>query len=132
MGIARLRDAEQLPVLAEMLDGKALGRVGVSPPCLPLNQTAQALRFARIALATSPEGERRVTVFDDFPLGVVAVSAPDAMERVAQTVLGGVLDLPSEERTILLETLSRGGTMAVRRLRPPGRSSATPTRSVTV
>src|SRR5664279_1963997 len=50
------------------------------------------LRFARIAMATAPPGAPQVTLFDDHPLSVAAVSAPDAMHRVARNVLGPVLD----------------------------------------
>jgi DNA-binding PucR family transcriptional regulator len=57
-----------------------------------------------------------VTRFDDFPLAVAAVSAPDLMQRVAQTVLGPVLTLPAEQRDLLLQTLAawrdNGGSAA--------------------
>src|SRR5262249_11107983 len=67
---------------------------------------AAALRFARIAMASTVVGSPRVTKFDDFPLAVAAVSAPDTMQRVRQTVLGPVLDLPTEQCKVLLDTLA--------------------------
>lgn len=45
-------------------------------------------------------------VFDEHPLGVAAVNASAAMDRIVRTVLGPVLDLPSEDRAVLLSTLA--------------------------
>ncbi|MCW2529354.1 MAG: PucR C-terminal helix-turn-helix protein [Pseudonocardiales bacterium] len=58
----------------------------VSPTYVTLSETAAALRFARIALASTTLGQPQVTMFDDYPLAVAAVSAPDAMNRVMHTV----------------------------------------------
>jgi DNA-binding PucR family transcriptional regulator len=97
------RDRRQL---AEVLSGLARRRVGVSPLYGRLTETAMALRLARIAVAAAEPGCRRVSFFDDHPLAVAAVSAPDVMQRVSRTVLGTVLDLPAGQSAVLLETLT--------------------------
>jgi hypothetical protein len=106
VGIIRLPDAGHLSQLTSVLAGTARARVGVSPAYTLLTGTAAALRFARVAMATTPPGFPAVTLFDDHPLAVAAVSAPDTMRHTAQTVLGAVLDLPPEQSTLLLQTLA--------------------------
>jgi hypothetical protein len=100
VGIIRLPDAGHLGQLTTVLTGTARARVGVSPAYAQLTDTAAALRFARVAMATTPPGSPAVTLFDDRPLAVAAVSAPDTMQHTAQTVLGVVLDLPPEQSTL--------------------------------
>jgi sugar diacid utilization regulator len=106
VGIIRLPDAGHLGQLTTVLTGTARARVGVSPAYTQLTDTAAALRFARVAMATTPPGTPAVTLFDDHPLAVAAVSAPDTMQHTAQTVLGAVLDLPPEQSSLLLQTLA--------------------------
>ncbi|HWF29470.1 MAG TPA: helix-turn-helix domain-containing protein, partial [Mycobacterium sp.] len=45
-----------------------------------------------------------VAVFDDTPLAVAAVSAPEVMGKIRSLVLWRLDELPAEERTILLDT----------------------------
>ena len=106
IGIVRFEDDADLHPLTSTLTASARSRIGVSPPYVALTETAAALRFARIALASTVAGTPHVTMFDDFPLAVAAVSAPDAMRRVRQAVLGPILDLPPEQSKMLLETLA--------------------------
>ena len=106
IGVVRLPDERDRRQLTDVLSGLAQRRVGVSPPYPRLTETAAALRLARIAVAAAPPGSRRVSFFDDHPLAVAAVSAPDAMRRVSRTVLGTVLDLPAGQSAVLLETLT--------------------------
>jgi sugar diacid utilization regulator len=106
IGVVRLPDERDRRHLAEVLSGLAQRRVGVSPPYQRLTETAVGLRLARIAVAAAQSGSRRVSFFDDHPLAVAAVSAPDAMRRVSRTVLGTVLDLPAGQSAVLLETLT--------------------------
>lgn len=106
VGVVRVPDERARRQLAEVLSGLARRRVGVSPPYQRLTETATALRLARIAVAAAQPGRRRPSFFDDHPLAVAAVSAPDAMLRVSRTVLGPVLDLPAEQSAVLLETLT--------------------------
>ncbi|NUR93772.1 MAG: PucR family transcriptional regulator [Kribbellaceae bacterium] len=106
IGIVRYENDADLGPLVSTLADSARSRVGISPPYRGLNETASALRFARIAMASTRAGTPHVTRFDDFPLAVAAVSAPDAMRRVRQAVLGPILDLPTEQCRVLLDTLA--------------------------
>lgn len=107
IGVVRLENPDaDLRLLADTLAASARGRVGISPTYLTVTETAAALRLARIALASTVAGKPHVTMFDEFPLAVAAVSAPDAMGRVRQSVLGPILGLPEEQRTLLLDTLA--------------------------
>jgi hypothetical protein len=94
----------RLDVLVDLLRRSASGRVGVSPPYDELDGTGQAVRFARVALsgstATSP-----VALFDESPLTMAAVAAPDVMQYFVRKVLGGLDDLPADDREVLLDTL---------------------------
>jgi hypothetical protein len=106
IGIVRFENDADIRPLTATLTAAARSRVGISPPYLALTETASALRFARIAMASTAAGAPHVTMFDDFPLAVAAVSAPDVMQRVRQAVLGPVLDLPAEQCKVLLDTLA--------------------------
>jgi PucR C-terminal helix-turn-helix domain/GGDEF-like domain len=103
VGLVCLRNAAPAK-LVDHLGRLADGRVGISPPYDDLADTAQALRFARIALAACAEG-CPVTLFDEAPLAVLAMATPDVAERFVRTVLGGLDDLPREDRDLLLQTL---------------------------
>jgi hypothetical protein len=106
IGIVRFENDADIRPLTATLTAAARSRVGVSPPYLALTETAAALRFARIAMASTAAGAPHVTMFDDFPLAVAAVSAPDVMQRVRQAVLGPIFDLPAEQCKVLLDTLA--------------------------
>jgi DNA-binding PucR family transcriptional regulator len=73
-----------------------------------------------MALSGRAVGQTQVVLFDDAPLGIAAAAAPDAMERIRESVLGPVLALAQEERSLLLSTLAAwrdngGSTDAVAR-----------------
>ena len=55
-----------------------------------------------------------VSVFDDTPLAIAAVSAPEAMTKIRSSVLKELNELPPVERTILIDTfqawLQAGGS----------------------
>ncbi len=101
---ARLPDANR--TLIEVLHGAASARVGLSPPFDDLSDTAEGLRYARLAIEATPQRDSLVAVFNDSPLALAAVSAPEAMSRIAESVLGPLHEMPAEERTILLDTLA--------------------------
>ncbi len=85
VGIVHLRDpapSGTLGTLVEVLRQAATARVGISPPFHELSETSDALRFARVAVTGKPSGESLVTVFDDTPLAVAAVSAPEVMAKI--------------------------------------------------
>ena len=106
LGVASLRGSSAFERLVAILQKAATSRVGISPTYVDLADTPRALHFARIALASSPPGSKDVTVFDDAPLSIVVASAPDTATRVARTILGPLLDLPRDERSLLLDTLA--------------------------
>ena len=117
VGIVHLRDSPvqaALTALVEVLRQVATARVGISPPFQGLTETSDALRFARLAVTGKPLTESLVAVFDDTPLAIAAVSAPEAMGKIRSSVLGRLDALPGEERTILLDTfqawLEAGGS----------------------
>jgi hypothetical protein len=105
IGIACPSDGAKLDPLVSALREIATGRIGISPPYPALGDTAHGLRLARLALTATRPGIPEVTLFDASPLAVTAVAASDVMARVSRTVLGSLLDLPTDEQAILLETL---------------------------
>lgn len=116
-GIVHLRGlatTDSLEVLVEVLGQAATARVGISPPFNELSETGEALRFARLALIGKPTAESLIAVFDDTPLAVAAVSAPEAMAKIKSSLLRRVDELPADERTVLIDTfqawLQAGGS----------------------
>jgi hypothetical protein len=107
VGIVHLRGhatPAALGKLVEVLRQAATARVGISPPFHELAETSDALRFARLAVTGKPSPDSLVVVFDDTPLAVAAVSAPEVMAKIKSLVLRRLDELPTEERTILLDT----------------------------
>jgi DNA-binding PucR family transcriptional regulator len=51
-----------------------------------------------------PLADSLVTVFDETPLAVAVVSAPEAMMKIRSSVLGPLDALPPAERVVLLDT----------------------------
>jgi len=119
VGIVHLRShatPAALDKLVEVLRQAATARVGISPPFHELAETSDALRFARLAVTGKPLADSLVAVFDDTPLAVAAVSAPEVMTKIRSSVLGPLNELPPEERTVLLDTfrawVEAGGSAA--------------------
>jgi PucR C-terminal helix-turn-helix domain/GGDEF-like domain len=114
VGIVHVRIRDSVDTLISVLRQAATVRVGISPPFHDLAETSDALRFARLAVTGKPTPDSLVTVFDDTPLAVAAVSAPEAMVKIRSSVLRGLDQLPAAERTILLDTfqawLAEGGS----------------------
>ncbi|MGW4098868.1 PucR family transcriptional regulator [Mycobacterium sp. NPDC004974] len=114
VGIVHLRRPSAHEDLLEVLRGLASARVGVSPSFRDLSETGEALRFARLAIAGKVSDDGLVRVFDDSPLAVAAVAAPDVMQRISRDMLGALDGLPPEERATLTETfeawLDAGGS----------------------
>jgi PucR C-terminal helix-turn-helix domain/GGDEF-like domain len=106
LGVTSLRGGSALERLISVLRGAAAARVGVSPVYTDLVETPRMLHFARVALASSPPGSNGVALFDDAPLSVVIASAPDTATRITRTILGPLLDLPRDERGVLVDTLA--------------------------
>lgn len=105
VGIAHLGAPDRLSTLITVLRGASSARVGVSPVFDDLTGTGEALRYARLATTGRARGDSLVTVFDESPLILAAVSAPEVMTRVGRRLLAPLDDLPAEERRILVDTL---------------------------
>jgi PucR C-terminal helix-turn-helix domain/GGDEF-like domain len=107
VGIVHLRGPDtrdSMDTLVEVLRQAATARVGISPSFRELAETSDALRLARVTVTGKSSGASLVSVFDDTPLAVAAVSAPDVMAKIKLLVLSRVDELPAEERVILLDT----------------------------
>jgi hypothetical protein len=103
-GIAHIPSDVERGALLELLGRVATTAVGVSPEFDNLADTAQALRYARVAANARGRGPGAVTVFDDSVIAVAAVSAPEVATKVADIVLGAFNDMTSEEKTVLIDT----------------------------
>jgi DNA-binding PucR family transcriptional regulator len=105
MGVVSLRHRDAVPLLLELLGRGVRARAGVSPIYHALGDTPRALHYARLVQTSLPPGAPAVAQFEETPLRVLAAAAPDAAGELARTVLGAVLDLPVQDRSMLLGTL---------------------------
>jgi PucR C-terminal helix-turn-helix domain/GGDEF-like domain len=104
IGIAHVPTESKRDTVVELLERQATTRVGVSPSFNDLTDTAQALRYARVALNTRNSRTGGVTVFEDSLLAVAAVSAPEVTNKVAALILCQFDGLPDPEKGVLFET----------------------------
>lgn len=104
LGVVSLRP-EQRDTVLEVLRLAASGRTGVSPPYWSLVDTPRNLQLARVALAGIPAGRDEVRMFSSSPLIAFLAGDPEEGQRLAEEVLGPVLDLTGDDRTALLNTL---------------------------
>jgi hypothetical protein len=106
-GIAHVPSKTENAAMLDLLNRVAIDRIGVSPPFDDLSDTAQALRYARVAASARDGGGAGVTVFEDSVLAVAAVSAPEVTAKVEHIVLGSFEDLGADEREVLFDTFRR-------------------------
>jgi hypothetical protein len=104
VGIAQVPSSSTRDAMLELIERQAIERVGVSPQFHELTNTAQALRYARVALNARCGKNGGVTVFDNSVLAVAAVSAPEVTKKVATVILCQFDDLPTEEKDVLFDT----------------------------
>ena len=104
VGIAQVPSSSRRDAMLELIERQAIKRLGVSPQFHELTNTAQALRYARVALNARCSKNGGVTVFDNSVLAVAAVSAPEVMKKVATVILCQFDDLPTEEKDVLFDT----------------------------
>jgi hypothetical protein len=104
VGIAQVPSSSRRDTMLGLIERQAIKRVGVSPQFHELTDTAQALRYARVALNARGSKNGGVTVFDNSVLAVAAVSAPEVTKKVASVILGQFDVLPSEEKDVLFDT----------------------------
>lgn len=114
VGIVHVRRPSAHDDLLEVLRGLASARVGLSPQFRDLSETGDALRFARLAIAGKESDDGLIRVFDDSPLAIAAVAAPEVMQRISRDMLGRLGGLPADERKLLVATfeawLDAGGS----------------------
>jgi DNA-binding PucR family transcriptional regulator len=108
VGLVSLR-SDSLDRVVDLLRRNAAGRVGVSPLNDDADRIDLAFRLARTALAASTAADP-VTVFDRSPLTMAAIADAEVAHRVVQVVLGGLEDLPPDDRDLLLDTLAAWST----------------------
>jgi PucR C-terminal helix-turn-helix domain/GGDEF-like domain len=115
IGIAHIGPKTAHEALLQLLSRVATTPVGVSPPFDNLADTAQALRYAQIALNARDASGGNVTVFDDSVLGVAAVSAPEVTRKLADIILSPFDDMPADDKDTLFETfrawVDHGGSL---------------------
>lgn len=105
LGVVSLPAGQSDTVLAVLREA-ATARTGVSPPYRSLADTPRALQLARAALAALSAKRAEVRMFNPSPLAAVVACEPGEGRRLANQVLGAVLELSPEDRGILLDTLN--------------------------
>jgi len=97
----------RLPVetLCAYLAELTSGPVGISDTYSSLDQTPAALRQAQLACSAADPAGRELIRYEQVPIAVLLLSAPDAAASVAESILGPVVALPPAERDVLLATL---------------------------
>lgn len=92
--------------LVAALRGETAGRIGVSDSFTVIREVPDAYRMAETALLTVPaDGAEVAWIAERLPEALV-VSSPELAAGLAQRALGAVLELPTQERDLLLSTLS--------------------------
>ncbi|AEM85666.1 PucR family transcriptional regulator [Streptomyces violaceusniger] len=106
-----------VPRLIRALNRNPSGRIGVSDPFDAMHELPEAHRSADVALQTvRHEGDEVAWIAERLPEALV-ISSPALAERLTRRALGAVLDLPDDEREVLLKTLTiwyRSGRSAAR------------------
>ncbi|WP_340687737.1 helix-turn-helix domain-containing protein [Amycolatopsis coloradensis] len=105
VGVVSMRDPVASQVIIELLGENQTGRIGVSPVFTGLGNTSRALHLARVALSSLMPGSTGMVQFNESPLAGLVASAPEASVQLAHHVLRPVLDLPGDDRNVLLLTL---------------------------
>ncbi|HEY5456632.1 MAG TPA: helix-turn-helix domain-containing protein [Acidothermaceae bacterium] len=104
LGIVCIGSPERIDLLVDALRGESGGNVGVSTTYDDLREAPRSLRFARSALASAGASSAQVVVFDDTPIAVATVGAPEVMQHLARTVLADLDSVTAYERELLLDT----------------------------
>ncbi|GAB3297282.1 PucR family transcriptional regulator [Parasphingorhabdus pacifica] len=105
VGLVALEQRAEESVL-DVLRPLARGRVAASPVVRGLGELGLAHQLAVTTLATSSHGSAElVSLRERYPEALL-VQSPDLAQRLLDSKLGPVLDLPVKERDMLLETLT--------------------------
>ncbi|MGY2083130.1 PucR family transcriptional regulator [Blastococcus sp. SYSU DS0539] len=92
--------------LLALLRGVAAGPVGVSDVVVGASAVGAAYRLAETAVRTLPAGASRVVSIDDRLPEALLSNSPEIRSRLVGQSLGGLLELPEDERAVLLDTLA--------------------------
>ncbi|MGY2066458.1 PucR family transcriptional regulator [Blastococcus sp. SYSU DS0619] len=92
--------------LLTLLRGAATGPVGVSDVVVGAAALGAAYRLAETAVRTLPAGASRVVSIDDRLPEALLSNSPEISSRLVGQSLGGLLELPEDERDVLLDTLA--------------------------
>ena len=96
------RSADVLPMLRQTVRGP----VGVSDVVDGAAAAGAAYRLAETAVRTIPAGARRVVSIDERLPEALLSNSPEIRSRLVGQSLGGLLELPEDEREVLLDTLA--------------------------
>lgn len=88
------------------LEGPAAGPVGVSGPVDGAAGVGVAFRLAETAARTLPPGAGRVVAIDERLPEALLSNSPEISSLLVGQSLGGLLELPDDEREVLLDTLA--------------------------
>jgi len=88
------------------LRAMASGPVGVSPVVHGAAAADSAYRLAETAARTLPADSTRVVTIDERLPEALLSNSPEIRSRLIGQSLGGLLDLPDDERELLLDTLA--------------------------
>jgi hypothetical protein len=105
VGIVAL-GARRLDDVLGWLTELARGPVGVSAVVEGAASVGSAWRLADTAARTLPAGASRVVSIDDRLPEALLSSSPEITRRLVEQSLGRLLDLPVDERDVLLDTLT--------------------------
>ncbi|WP_244524810.1 PucR family transcriptional regulator [Trujillonella endophytica] len=105
VGVVALGPRRSTDVLG-WLRAVAAGPVGVSAEVEGATGVATAYRLAETAARTLPVGTSQVVTIDDRLPEALLSNSPEISSRLVGQCLGGLLDLPEDEQTVLLDTLA--------------------------
>jgi hypothetical protein len=105
VGIVALGSLPGCEVMA-WLRAMATGPVGVSAVVDGAAAAGSAYRLAETAARTLPPGAGRVVTIDERLPEALMSNSPEISSRLIVQTLGGLLELPDDEREVLLDTLA--------------------------
>src|SRR3954452_21296148 len=88
------------------LRAMAAGPVGVSAVVEGAAAAGSAYRLAEAAARTRPSGSACVAAIDERLPEALLTNSPEISSRLVGQSLGGLLELPGDEREVLLDTLA--------------------------
>lgn len=80
-------------------------RIGISPGYADIGDTGVAVRRARTAAASLPQGTTGLSRYGQEPTACLVAGSPVDAAELTRLLLGPVLDLPSADASVLLDTL---------------------------